>query len=288
MSYLVCDKCGGYYELQSGESPNDFDARCECGGTLKYVQDLNDVDDSQKLCPSCGKENVKSSKKCVFCGETLKGYKNHKKIKWSYVKYGVFISSLITLSGSLTLQHVTLNHDIGFIMTVISLILSPFIGAFIASYSSNTYKNGLLNGLLSIFLITILILFYDVIFLKPQPLDFYSIEPMFFLMFGPIGSLIGVFVKKNILQPSVEPVLQPHVDPEDAEESIFSTLHFKVMIMVVAFYIFLQILGKIVIDYIKAGYIGPTTGLYIPFLFVIIGVTFLLFLFIYILKNYKK
>ena len=23
MSYLVCDKCGEYYELQSGESPED-------------------------------------------------------------------------------------------------------------------------------------------------------------------------------------------------------------------------------------------------------------------------
>ncbi|MGB9937410.1 MAG: zinc-ribbon domain-containing protein [Methanobacterium sp.] len=32
---LICNKCGGYYELQEGESPKDFDL-CECGGKLKY------------------------------------------------------------------------------------------------------------------------------------------------------------------------------------------------------------------------------------------------------------
>ncbi|WP_394700797.1 TIGR04086 family membrane protein [uncultured Methanobacterium sp.] len=43
--HLVCDKCGGYYELQLGESPEDFTDKCECGGNLKYVQDLNDTDE---------------------------------------------------------------------------------------------------------------------------------------------------------------------------------------------------------------------------------------------------
>jgi hypothetical protein len=33
--YMVCDKCGGYYKLQPGESPDDFDM-CQCGGELKY------------------------------------------------------------------------------------------------------------------------------------------------------------------------------------------------------------------------------------------------------------
>jgi hypothetical protein len=33
--YLVCGKCGGYYELQDGESPEDYE-QCQCGGKLKY------------------------------------------------------------------------------------------------------------------------------------------------------------------------------------------------------------------------------------------------------------
>lgn len=33
--YLVCTFCRGYYELQEGESPDDFD-KCECGHVLEY------------------------------------------------------------------------------------------------------------------------------------------------------------------------------------------------------------------------------------------------------------
>lgn len=40
MGYLICEKCGGYYKLQSGESPEDFSDKCECGGKLKFVHDL--------------------------------------------------------------------------------------------------------------------------------------------------------------------------------------------------------------------------------------------------------
>ena len=34
--YLVCNSCGGYYELQPGESWTDFDTQCECGGQLVH------------------------------------------------------------------------------------------------------------------------------------------------------------------------------------------------------------------------------------------------------------
>lgn len=33
--FLVCDKCLGYYELQKGESAEDFSDECECGGHLE-------------------------------------------------------------------------------------------------------------------------------------------------------------------------------------------------------------------------------------------------------------
>lgn len=38
--YLVCDNCGGYYELQQGEQPDDFSDECECGGTLSHQASL--------------------------------------------------------------------------------------------------------------------------------------------------------------------------------------------------------------------------------------------------------
>jgi len=33
--HLICKKCGGYYKLKAGESPEDFEY-CQCGGKLKY------------------------------------------------------------------------------------------------------------------------------------------------------------------------------------------------------------------------------------------------------------
>lgn len=36
MGYLVCNKCGSYYELQPGETVEDFLDECECGGKLEY------------------------------------------------------------------------------------------------------------------------------------------------------------------------------------------------------------------------------------------------------------
>jgi len=33
--FLVCNQCGGYYQLKSGESAEDFSLECDCGGKLE-------------------------------------------------------------------------------------------------------------------------------------------------------------------------------------------------------------------------------------------------------------
>lgn len=38
--YLVCGKCGRYYQLRPGESPDDFTAACECGGKLEFKETI--------------------------------------------------------------------------------------------------------------------------------------------------------------------------------------------------------------------------------------------------------
>ena len=38
MGYLVCNKCGAYYEVSNEESPADFPDKCECGGTFEYIK----------------------------------------------------------------------------------------------------------------------------------------------------------------------------------------------------------------------------------------------------------
>lgn len=34
--YLVCNRCGGYYQLEDHEEADDFMGECECGGQLEY------------------------------------------------------------------------------------------------------------------------------------------------------------------------------------------------------------------------------------------------------------
>ncbi len=77
MGYLVCNKCGGHYELQEGESPDDFE-KCQCGGSLKYVPDLyNPVIDKPdhvnegNFCTNCGTEIKENAKFCTKCGKGL-------------------------------------------------------------------------------------------------------------------------------------------------------------------------------------------------------------------------
>lgn len=41
MGYLICKNCLGYYELQEGESPEDF-TLCHCQGKLHYYNSLNE------------------------------------------------------------------------------------------------------------------------------------------------------------------------------------------------------------------------------------------------------
>ncbi len=39
--YLVCENCLGYYKLEEGESPDDFES-CRCGGNLRFIKKLDD------------------------------------------------------------------------------------------------------------------------------------------------------------------------------------------------------------------------------------------------------
>jgi len=66
MGYLVCEECGGYYELQPGESPEDFTNECNCGGNLKYIAEIDNI-----ACPSCGTLNPKYAVFCSECGYNL-------------------------------------------------------------------------------------------------------------------------------------------------------------------------------------------------------------------------
>ncbi|MCC7551642.1 MAG: hypothetical protein KO316_09200 [Methanobacterium sp.] len=66
MGYLICEKCGGYYELQSGESPDDFSDECECGGKLIYSETLEVLGETDRI---EGTEDVEGKKKVEDTGD---------------------------------------------------------------------------------------------------------------------------------------------------------------------------------------------------------------------------
>ncbi len=73
MGYIICEECGGYYELQSGEFADDFE-NCQCGGNLKLVEDsfLKSEPEikARFVCSNCLEEN-EAGLYCSSCGGRL-------------------------------------------------------------------------------------------------------------------------------------------------------------------------------------------------------------------------
>ncbi|MDP2837224.1 MAG: hypothetical protein Q8N97_09630 [Methanobacteriaceae archaeon] len=73
MGYIICEECGGYYELQSGEFADDFE-NCQCGGNLKLVEDSflksGPENNTRFVCSNCLEEN-EAGLYCSNCGGRL-------------------------------------------------------------------------------------------------------------------------------------------------------------------------------------------------------------------------
>ena len=101
MSYLVCDSCKSYYELQPGELPNDFSDECECGGKLNFK---NKIDGLNNEIPDKIVESKPTNEDKQFKKEVSKGYKVKPKtytandaahgIVW-IVKVAIFIMTIL-------------------------------------------------------------------------------------------------------------------------------------------------------------------------------------------------
>lgn len=221
MGFLICDKCKGYYELQAGESPNDFKS-CECGGNLKYIQNFDNhiIDKLESMteisvCPKCGKQNVNNAKICVFCGKKLNNAKNtskninkSKSNDKSVNTKSVIIGFIVTLITGLVLLGISKY----LFLSVYIAFLAPIMGGFAAAYtSSSKYKIGILNGIIANLIIGILLLIYGIIngdqLVSASNPDIaynvgyvasgvlvYTFPP---IIIGIIGSLIGTFINKR-------------------------------------------------------------------------------------------
>lgn len=108
MPYLVCEKCG-YYELQSGESPDDFAEECECGSKWVYYKKLEDFTDTPE----------KPSRVIKTFGKL---YTEKKATQYNILMYAGII---IVIIGLLFLAIISIEKSLPF--TVIFLVIGSFL-----------------------------------------------------------------------------------------------------------------------------------------------------------------
>lgn len=195
MAYLVCENCGEEFELDPGETPENFDNECEdCGGTLKYRADDSSID--KMYCSNCDHEIDTDSYFCKNCGQELSQnrlVKKHGKItslNWKAIAIGCVLGTVLGIS---------LNYAIG----VWGLFVSPFLVGLITSYLVNKdLKNGLIHSVIANFIFAIIfnvemfILIYRLPEFYPELFDMSILFLVIFLIIGAIGGIFGDVLKK--------------------------------------------------------------------------------------------
>jgi len=95
VGYLICGKCKSYYKLQSGESPKDFVSECDCGGKLRYVENLDIVDPTWKQ-TSIERKSTNSEifKERIHSLYSLPGKFKNRLVQFYYNSFGKWIYDL--------------------------------------------------------------------------------------------------------------------------------------------------------------------------------------------------
>ncbi|MDZ4171287.1 MAG: PsbP-related protein [Methanobacteriaceae archaeon] len=232
MRYLVCEKCGGYYELKPGEYIADF-IGCECGGKFKYSKNIDEIKNNDKptemnkikdqnsinpqstvtnideYCANCGSQNKKEAVFCKNCGipknQTNQriSYQNSilARIEWKNALFGSIIGFVISTILILGIGTLYKFLDVTFFSFFFMLLLT---GSFYSSYtifgdSKKQIINGLTAGVISSTLIAALYFMLSISSLfiySDTVLSFGFIIILLGIVFGSIGGLIGIGISK--------------------------------------------------------------------------------------------
>lgn len=179
MGYLICGKCKSYYELQAGESSKDFALNCECGGKLRFVENLDIVDPNWKQITiqkkSSKREILKNKMESVFSLQNLKTrlsnfwnkclYKFHNALNWNdNTYYDTGMNPIYSIKNELNFGNIRwalvipvivaitliLTFTPG-IFTLLTFILLAAVGYLINNQVIGT-KNAIIAGAISFFL----------------------------------------------------------------------------------------------------------------------------------------
>ena len=217
MSYLICEKCGGYYKLKEGEKPDEFEA-CECGGSLSYVQNFNAHFDEEldpinefNICPDCGIGNSTGEKYCKSCGKMIKDTKNEKTSssdanknapkftfnKWILRAVAIIVGILIVIIPTFLFE----NSNYALLL----LLIGGIVASLIAGGKS---EDGAINGIVVGLIAALIILGFRSNFLFIDDILF-NIEIVIFEMsgavliltlFGLIGGVIGISIRDLLIR----------------------------------------------------------------------------------------
>jgi hypothetical protein len=154
MGYLICDKCGGYYELQSGESAEDFET-CSCGGRLNFVDTIEGLDETTKKSET--NKNHSNFGKDYFKEHNLKNRITsiNSRINILTVIVGLAASVLVFILASLLLGVLGIAGDGITFYAIFTLAIMAFIGSMVTSFlgCDNLEDGGINGGVLSLILL---------------------------------------------------------------------------------------------------------------------------------------
>ena len=217
MSYLICEKCGGYYKLKEGENPDDFKA-CECGGTMRYVQNFNAHFDEEldpinefNICPDCGNENKLGEEYCKSCGKMIKDTQKEENNssddktvidkltsnKWMLRTVAAVIGILIVVIPTF------LAADWNY--TLLLLLIGGIVASLIAGGKS---EDGALNGIVVGVIAALVILTFrgnfiftdDFLFNVRVVLFEMSGAVLILTLFGLIGGVLGTSIRDLLIK----------------------------------------------------------------------------------------
>lgn len=210
MSYLICEKCGGYYKLKEGESPEDFES-CECGGNLKYIQNFNshfydemDPLNELNICPNCGAQNLQGQNFCKSCKSKIESVDNRKKhsdsIKEDQKEFQakeIIIRLLAIITGILIVlipQLLIFDENYALLLLVIGGLVASLYAENTDDRALNATIVGLVAGLILLIFRSNIIFSNDLSYFDVFALE--MVGPLLILtIFGLFGGLINIFIK---------------------------------------------------------------------------------------------
>lgn len=217
MPYLICEKCGGYYKLKEGEKPEEFEA-CECGGSLRYVQNFNAHFDEEldpinefNICPDCGIENSAGEKYCKLCGKMIKDTKNERtnssdankstleftSNNWILRTAAIIVGILIVIIPTFLFA----NSNYALLLLVIGGIVASLIAG---GKSEDRAIDGVVVGVIAALIILGFrgnFLFIDDILFNIEIVIFEMSGAILILaLFGLIGGVIGISIRDLLIK----------------------------------------------------------------------------------------